>query len=225
MSQEAEGCGLWSRRERWGGERGICGVACGPGEDGLVRGGFVGVAADGGGASADLGDAGPSVVSFAVDHEFEAEEAAAAVEPGAVRGELIGVVAGDLEHDELVGLEVFAGADLNLAAQFGGAVKSFAAGNFADCVAGLFGNDDQGVGIEAERGAGAAEARSGGEGEVGDAVVIEIEMDQAGIFWNVDVGWSENNFSVRGLSKSEEADSSGRGGCGVSEKAFVDGER
>jgi len=176
-----------------------------------------------GGASADLGDAGPSVMSFSIDHEFEAEEAAAAVEPGTVGGELISVISGDLEHDELVGLEMFAGADVNIAAKFGGAVESLAAGDFADCVAGLFGSDDEGIGVEAERGAGAAEARSGGEGEVGDSVVIEIEVDEACVLWDVNVGWSENNFGVRWLREREQADSGGRGGSGISEKAFVDG--
>jgi hypothetical protein len=98
-----------------------------------------------------------------------------------------------------------------------------AADGCADGIAGLLRGDDERVGIEAERGAGAPEARSGGEGKVGDAVMIEIEMDEAGVLRNVNVGWSENNFGVRWLRESEEADSGGCGGCGVGEKAFVDG--
>jgi hypothetical protein len=140
-----------------------------------------------------------------------------------VGGELIGIVAGDLKHNELVGVEMPSGADLDLALQFGGAFKSLAAGVFTDCVPGLHGHDDEGVGVEAEWGAGAAESGPGGEGEVGDAVMIKIEMDQAGIFWNVNVRWSENNFGLGRLRESEQSDSGGGRGGSVVEQTFIKG--
>jgi len=94
--------------------------------------------------------------------------------------------------------------------------------HFADCVAGLFRGDDERVGIRGRAGRGRLPKRDPAEkAKSADAIVIEIEMDQAGILWNVNVRGSENRFwpALVGRAASR-LNSGGRGGGDVGEEAF-----